>query len=212
MITIAKEGFQMVTKRQKSNGGTKNATSSSRSPTSTSKSTSKTAPKDSVQSTGSTTRTVRPMNTTGRFNGNSRPPEPKPGDTSHESYLKFDISDVPPNEIVYRVQDTETFFNELEKDLRRKSPPRVVENFEDLDTLRQFLTPQRQLLFRVLRRKEFGSVYELAKFMKREYKAIVEDLKVLREMGLLRFETEVVNGRARSKPVLTRKKIVIEFS
>ncbi|HEX9816379.1 MAG TPA: hypothetical protein VGB18_05320 [Candidatus Thermoplasmatota archaeon] len=87
-----------------------------------------------------------------------------------------------------------------------------MENFEDLDTLRQFLTPQRQLLFRVLRRKEFGSVYELAKFMKREYKAIVEDLKVLREMGLLRFETEVVNGRARSKPVLTRKKIVIEFS
>ena len=94
----------------------------------------------------------------------------------------------------------------------RRKEDRYVFAFEDIDTLRQFLTPQRQLLYRVLRRKEFGSVYELAKFMKREYKAVVEDLKVLREMGLVKFESSVHNGRARSKPVLTHKKFTIEFS
>jgi predicted transcriptional regulator len=94
---------------------------------------------------------------------------------------------------------------------KRTAKGRIVHSYPTLEHVRQFLTPQRQLLYRVLRRKQPGSVYELAKMLGRPYKAVFEDLKVLKEMNLIRLQTGIHNGRARSKPILTHKKLVIEF-
>lgn len=146
----------------------------------------------------------------------SKSPSTKPEDISCEWWKEFDISDLPVEKIAYKVEDEQEFRARDDRQFaasiqgKKVKEPFVV-SFQNLDALRQFLTPQRQLLYRVLRRKEFDSVYALSKFMKREYKAIVEDLKVLKELGLIRFETSIHNGRARSSPVLTHKKFTIEF-
>lgn len=119
-----------------------------------------------------------------------------------------------------RIHDGRDTLPELERDFQRldrrtksgRHESRIVRGYLSVQHIRQFLTPQRQFLYRVLRRKEVGSVYELAKMLGRPYKAVSDDLKVLQEMTLIRLETQVHNGRARSKPVLTHKKLVIEFS
>ncbi|HLE48086.1 MAG TPA: HTH domain-containing protein [Candidatus Thermoplasmatota archaeon] len=97
-------------------------------------------------------------------------------------------------------------------DAGRPMRPKAVLGFDSLESLRKFLTPQRQLLYRVLKRKQPQSVYELAKMLGRDRKAVAEDLKVLQEMMLVRFRTTVHNGRARLQPVLTHKRLVIEFA
>jgi predicted transcriptional regulator len=83
----------------------------------------------------------------------------------------------------------------------KKVVPRNVLAFESLETMRKFLTPQRQLLLRVVRRMKPSSVYQLAQLLGRDRKAVDEDLKVLEELGLLTFRTSVHNGRARVQPV-----------
>ena len=93
----------------------------------------------------------------------------------------------------------------------KKVKPRHILAFESLDVMRKFLTLQRQILLRVIRRKKPQSVYELAKIVGRDRKAVTEDLKVLEEMGLVTFETTVYNGRARSKPVSTYDIVRLEF-
>jgi predicted transcriptional regulator len=73
--------------------------------------------------------------------------------------------------------------------------------FENLETMRKFLTPQRILLFRFIKRAKPKSVYELANLLGRDRKAVAEDLKILENLGLVSFKTSVHNGRARVKPI-----------
>jgi predicted transcriptional regulator len=83
----------------------------------------------------------------------------------------------------------------------KKPKPQNVLAFETLEAMRKFLTPQRQLLLRVVRRMKPTSVYELAKTLGRERKAVAEDLKVLEDLGLIAFRTSIHDGRARSQPI-----------
>lgn len=83
----------------------------------------------------------------------------------------------------------------------KKIKPVRVLAFESAAVMRKFLTPKRQLLIRMIRRKEPSSVYELAGIVGRDRKAVAEDLKVLENLGLISYRTSVRNGRARSQPV-----------
>ena len=162
------------------------------------------------------------MNTTGRARSVSTPVDQdfqKFGDTSSGS-LDDSLELAVADRATVRIRDGDEAWAYLDQETARfaraaakgKAPKSTINiGFPTLERLRQFLTPQRQLLYRVLRRRQPGSVYELAKMLGRPYKAVAEDLKVLKEMHLVRFKAEIHNGRARSKPILTHKKLVIEF-
>lgn len=83
----------------------------------------------------------------------------------------------------------------------KKIKPVRVLAFESAAVMRKFLTPRRQLLIRVIRRKEPSSVYELAALLGRDRKAVAEDLKVLEDLGLISYRSSIHKGRARSQPV-----------
>lgn len=108
--------------------------------------------------------------------------------------------------IQIKIQTSEEGTQELLKFMRDvkagKDPPsQYVLAFESLETMRKFLTPQRQLLLRVVRRMKPASVYELASLLGRDRKGVTEDLKVLEDLGLISFKTAIHNGRARSQPI-----------
>ncbi|MBC7385889.1 MAG: ArsR family transcriptional regulator [Cryobacterium sp.] len=46
------------------------------------------------------------------------------------------------------------------------------------------------------------SAYELAKYLRRDASNLSKELRFLKKMGILRFETEITNGRLRKMPLL----------
>ena len=71
-----------------------------------------------------------------------------------------------------------------------KMEPHYELSFEDINTLRNFLTRNRLDLLGIIKDKKPGSIYELSKITKRDIKSIVTDLKALEIRGLVRLKKQ----------------------
>ncbi len=69
----------------------------------------------------------------------------------------------------------------------RKVTPQTGAYFTSIEAARNFLTPERLALLRVIRKSRPGSVYELAKMSGRNLKTVQTDLKILEKHGLVHF-------------------------
>lgn len=72
-------------------------------------------------------------------------------------------------------------------------------SFTSIEAARNFLTPARLALLRAVRRRQPGSVYALAKMVGRDLKNVQQDLRILREHGLIRM----AKGRGKGKRAVT---------
>lgn len=98
------------------------------------------------------------------------------------------------------VTSPDKYLESLRKDIEgvlKQPPARPLEKlgFASTRGLRSALTPGRQLLVRVIRRKQPHSVYALAKMLGRDRKTISEDLQVLARFGLVKFVKKRIGGR-----------------
>jgi len=59
--------------------------------------------------------------------------------------------------------------------------------FTSIEAARNLLTPNRLALLRAVRRQRPGSIYQLAKILKRDLKNVQDDLRLLQEYGLVRM-------------------------
>jgi len=59
--------------------------------------------------------------------------------------------------------------------------------FTSIEAARNLLTPNRLRLLKAVRRQRPGSIYELAKILKRDLKNVQEDLRLLEKYGLVRM-------------------------
>lgn len=71
---------------------------------------------------------------------------------------------------------------------REKVEPEEILSFVNVDVMRQILTKQRLRLLRLVREKKPKTIYELAKIAQRPYVNVFQDVKKLKEMGLLELE------------------------
>ncbi|MBI2963725.1 MAG: helix-turn-helix domain-containing protein [Deltaproteobacteria bacterium] len=69
--------------------------------------------------------------------------------------------------------------------------------FTSIEAARNLLTPSRLALLRSLRTKRPRSIYELAKTLKRDFKNVQEDLRILERYGLVRVAKSRGSRRAR---------------
>lgn len=69
------------------------------------------------------------------------------------------------------------------------------------------LTEKRVQMVRTIMHRHPGSIRELADFLHRDIKNVFDDLKILNEMGVIKF---VRIGR-KKRPIVRRKVIVISF-
>jgi predicted transcriptional regulator len=68
---------------------------------------------------------------------------------------------------------------------RQKVEKQRGEYFESLEAVRAALTEKRLALVRLVREKKPGSVAELARLARRDFKSVYRDVEALRDLGLI---------------------------
>lgn len=84
-------------------------------------------------------------------------------------------------------------------------------NFDGLLSLRKLLTREKARMLDVIKYKSPGSIYELAKILKRPFKGVMDDIKLLERFGFIDLLEEKVNKRIRHKPVIIVDKMNISI-
>lgn len=75
-------------------------------------------------------------------------------------------------------------------------------DFEGLALLRRLLSNEKIRLLHVIKKKNPKSIYALAKILKRDFKSVSDDIKLLEKFGFVDMLAEKTGKRERLKPVL----------
>jgi predicted transcriptional regulator len=88
----------------------------------------------------------------------------------------------------------------------------LVSEEPSVDMLRQIFSNERARMINTINSQKPGSIYSLAKFLGRDFKAVKQDIKLLERFGII--ELEEVKGKARRtlKPVLKLKGLQINLT
>jgi predicted transcriptional regulator len=103
-------------------------------------------------------------------------------------------------------------FDQLKRDVERWDEGEVESHISvamSAERLRAFLSSERFRLVNLIRRSKPGSVYELAKLAGRPRMAVVQDLKLLRALGFVKFRASRGPGRKKMAPYVPYKAIRI---
>jgi predicted transcriptional regulator len=82
-------------------------------------------------------------------------------------------------------------------------------NFEGLTALRQLLNNEKARMIHVIKTQKPSSIYDLAKKLGRNFKSVVDDLKLLQRFGFIELTKEKTKDRIRHKPEVVVDKITI---
>lgn len=80
-------------------------------------------------------------------------------------------------------------------------------------TFRQLLSDEKARILSVIKLKKPQSLYMLAKFLGRDFKAVSKDVKVLEKFGLIKLvpEHDKKTGKKRIKPILALDRLQVTF-
>jgi predicted transcriptional regulator len=84
-------------------------------------------------------------------------------------------------------------------------------DFSSILALRQLLSNEKARILNTIKTKQPKSIYELAKILGRNFKAVSDDLKHLERFGFIDFIEEKTKKRIRHKPVIAVETLVINF-
>lgn len=82
-------------------------------------------------------------------------------------------------------------------------------NYSDMSLLRQLLNNEKARLLNVIKIKQPNSIYALAKFLKRDFKGVRDDIMLLKKFGFVDLIKETTKGRETHKPVITANEVNI---
>ena len=97
--------------------------------------------------------------------------------------------------IKIKVMEMNEWFDHVESVLKNfnkgtfKEYPATV-SFANLALIRKTLTPRRMQLLSVIKHKKPSSIYELAKVLKRDRKAVTTDINMLKELGFIKMRKQ----------------------
>ena len=81
--------------------------------------------------------------------------------------------------------------------------------FSGLLALRQLLNNEKARILHVIKTHKPQSIYDLAKKLDRNFKAVNDDLKLLERFGFIEFIEEKTKNRIRHKPIIVVDQITI---
>ena len=84
-------------------------------------------------------------------------------------------------------------------------------DFEGLLALRRLLNNEKARMINVIRLKKPKSVYELAKILKRDFKSVADDIKLLERFGIVEMISEKTGQRIRHRPAVVVDTIYISL-
>lgn len=80
-------------------------------------------------------------------------------------------------------------------------------DFDSLSAIRKILSNEKARLLYTIKTKHPSSIYNLAKLVKRDFKSVIEDIKLLERFGLIEMLAEKTGKRERLKPILAATSI-----
>jgi predicted transcriptional regulator len=103
-------------------------------------------------------------------------------------------------------------FEALRTGRRTSKEPRDEVGFTSIEAARNFLTRERLSLMRTIRTRHPGSLYELAKMVKRDFKNVQEDIGILERHGLVRISKEPRGKRKVKVPEVLFEEIALKIA
>ena len=94
---------------------------------------------------------------------------------------------------------------------RRMTGEQTGYDFEGISTLRKLLSNEKAKILHTLKVKKPSSIYELAKILKRDFKSVSDDIKLLERFGFVDLIAEKTGKRERLRPVLVVSSIHINI-
>jgi predicted transcriptional regulator len=85
------------------------------------------------------------------------------------------------------------------------------EQESDVSILRQILSNEKAKILHIIKAKQPESIYQLAKLLGRDFKAVRHDVKLLEQFGFIELITSHKNGRDRLMPIVDVHRIVINI-
>ena len=84
-------------------------------------------------------------------------------------------------------------------------------DFDSLSALRKLLSNEKARVLYTIKTKKPSSLYNLAKILGRDFKSVMNDIKLLERFGFIQMIAEKTGKRERLKPVLTVDSITINI-
>ena len=84
-------------------------------------------------------------------------------------------------------------------------------DFEGLSALRKLISNEKARILHIIKTKNPGSIYKLAKILKRDFKSVSEDIKLLERFGFIDMISEKTGKRERLKPIISVNNINIQI-
>jgi len=84
-------------------------------------------------------------------------------------------------------------------------------DFEGISSFKKILSKEKARILDTIKYKNPESIYNLAKMLKRPFKAVIDDLKLLERFGFIEFTKEKVKNRIRHKPTIIVDHMVIHI-
>lgn len=82
----------------------------------------------------------------------------------------------------------------------------------EISSLRQLLSNEKARLLDMCKTKQPASIYELAKLLGRDFKAVRHDIKLLEQFGFIELISSIKQGRERLRPVVDADKVIITIN
>lgn len=83
---------------------------------------------------------------------------------------------------------------------------------ESLDDARKLFTPERIKFLSTVKKESPDSLYALAKLLRKDFKTISTDARMLSDAGLLKLESHKVGKRTSVRPVFKGSKISLDIA
>ncbi len=85
-------------------------------------------------------------------------------------------------------------------------------DFQGLSSLRSLLSNEKARIINIIKTKNPKSIYDLAKILKRDFKSVSDDIKLLEKFGFIDLIEEKTGKRNRLKPVVVVDSLIIELN
>ena len=85
-------------------------------------------------------------------------------------------------------------------------------DFSQLAELRQLLSNEKAKILNTIKEQKPGSIYKLARFLGRDFKAVSQDVKLLKKFGFLELILESKGKRKKLRPVIAIDSLQINIS
>jgi predicted transcriptional regulator len=85
-------------------------------------------------------------------------------------------------------------------------------NPKDIELLRKLFSNEKMRILYTLKKKKPKSIYDLSKILKRDFKSVYQDLKILERFGFIDFYSEKIGKRESLRPILKLDSLTLVLS